>query len=525
MRRYRENMRQENIAFLSVLLYYINVKKQLYCAKENVAMNPEILKNEEKRMNFIMFLFYAAIPLVAFLYVLFFNGGSMRDSIALIMVLIGVLVKIFEKPLGRYAKYLYVSILPVIGAVTIIVGTPAGFGAMVEAYFLILFLSVAYYDLSVIKVYTAVLLISNGVGMVLFPQAFFAMYTFPIWIFIVMVYVLAILASVMIITRAHTLFNEVADKESKAENLLTNVREVFESVKQSSVHIYDSLHDFEANAAEIAASTEEITNSADSQIKQVRGSLEIFNDLNEKILSSEERVAETVENMTHLKEKNDQGISAITELSQKFSKNIESTKVASEGVTLLAQKSSSIGEIIESISQIAKQTNLLALNAAIEAARAGEAGKGFAVVADEINALSSESASATKKIDAILQDIITTVTQITKVMEGNNATVNEANTQLDDTIKIFEAMLHSSEEVIHTADLLKEELSNIVNIKEHLSSSMESVENISQKSVESTMEINASTEEQASGIESILKAMDIVQNGMDKLSGVLSSES
>ncbi len=229
--------------------------------------------------------------------------------------------------------------------------------------------------------------------------------------------------------------------------------------------------------------------------------------------------------MTHLKEKNDQGISAITELSQKFSKNIESTKVASEGVTLLAQKSSSIGEIIESISQIAKQTNLLALNAAIEAARAGEAGKGFAVVADEINALSSESASATKKIDAILQDIITTVTQITKVMEGNNATVNEANTQLDDTIKIFEAMLHSSEEVIHTADLLKEELSNIVNIKEHLSSSMESVENISQKSVESTMEINASTEEQASGIESILKAMDIVQNGMDKLSGVLSSES
>lgn len=487
-------------------------------------MNLEILKNEEKRMNFIMFLFYSAIPLVAFLYVLFFNGGSLKDSIVLLMTLGGLLVKAFEKVLGRSAKYIYVSILPAIGALTIILGTPAGFGAMVEAYFLVLFLSVAYYDLSVIKVYTAVLLIANALGMVLFPQAFLAMYTLPIWIFIVMVYVLSILASIMIITRAHTLFITVEEKEHEAEELLENVRGVFEQVKQSSVHIYDSLHDFEANAAEIAASTEEITSSADSQIQQIRGSLEIFNDLNSKILSSESRVDETIENMMHLKEKNDQGIAAISELSEKFSKNIESTKVASEGVTLLAQKSGSIGEIIESISQIAKQTNLLALNAAIEAARAGEAGKGFAVVADEINALSAESASATKKIDAILQDIISTVTQITKVMDSNNATVNEANAQLDDTIKIFETMLNSSEEVINVTDLLKDELSKIVDIKDHLSSSMEKVEDISQRSVESTMEINASTEEQASSIENIVRAMDSVQSGMDQLAGVLNTE-
>lgn len=487
-------------------------------------MNPEILRNEEKRMNFIMFLFYIAVPIVAFLFVLFFNGGSMRDSIVLLMLASNIIIKIFEKPLGKYAKYLYVSIMPVFGAVTIVLGTPGVFGAMVEAYILVLFLSVPYYDLSVIKVYTAVLFISNILAMVLFPQAYLVMDSLPIWIFVVLVYVLAIMGAILIITRAHTLFKDVEQKEHEAEQLITNVRGVFEQVKQSSVHIYDSLHDFEANAAEIAASTEEITSSADSQIQQIRGSLEIFNDLNSKILSSEDRVAETVETMMHLKEQNDQGIAAITELSEKFSKNIESTKVASEGVTLLAQKSGSIGEIIESISQIAKQTNLLALNAAIEAARAGEAGKGFAVVADEINALSAESASATKKIDAILQDIISTVTQITKVMDSNNATVNEADAQLDDTIKIFETMLNSSEAVINVTDLLKEELSKIVDIKDHLSSSMERVEDISQKSMESTMEINASTEEQASSIDSIVKAMDNVQSGMDQLAGVLNTE-
>ena len=68
-------------------------------------MQLEILKNEEKRTNFIMFLFYASVPLVAFLYVLLFNGGAMKDSIAVTMVLAGMVVKLFEKQLGRYAKY------------------------------------------------------------------------------------------------------------------------------------------------------------------------------------------------------------------------------------------------------------------------------------------------------------------------------------------------------------------------------------------------------------------------------------
>ena len=38
-------------------------------------MELKVLKNEEKRMNMVMFLFLAGIPVVAFVYVLLFNGG------------------------------------------------------------------------------------------------------------------------------------------------------------------------------------------------------------------------------------------------------------------------------------------------------------------------------------------------------------------------------------------------------------------------------------------------------------------
>ena len=64
-------------------------------------MELSILKNEEKRMNLIMFLFLACIPCVAMGYVLLFNGGSARDCIVLIMVLADVIVKLLEKVLGR----------------------------------------------------------------------------------------------------------------------------------------------------------------------------------------------------------------------------------------------------------------------------------------------------------------------------------------------------------------------------------------------------------------------------------------
>ncbi|MDE7060595.1 MAG: chemotaxis protein, partial [Lachnospiraceae bacterium] len=354
-------------------------------------MNLEILKGEEKRMNLIMFIFLSVIPGVAFLYVLLFNGGTTRDCIVLLVTLFGLLVRALEKSLGKYAKYLYISALPVLGTIVIVVGTPGCFGAMVEAYFLILFLAVPYYDLSVIKVCAVATMVPNVVALFLFQEAYLAMYTISIWIFVWMVYILALLVSVMIIIRARALFLDVETKEREAEGMLKNIREAFEGLQQSSENIYHSLNRFEAGTARIAASTEEIKDSANSQIKQVEESILIFNDLNRTIADSGERVAQTVENIKKLKGKNEEGIQAISGLSSKFHENIESTKKATEGISLLAQKSSSIGEIIESIGQIAKQTNLLALNAAIEAARAGDAGRGCAVGAEEINSLSNES--------------------------------------------------------------------------------------------------------------------------------------
>lgn len=488
-------------------------------------MELKILKNEEKQMNLIMFLVWGLlIPIAAFTFVMLFLQGTVADASILLMPILGILIRVFEKQLGSKAKYLYACLMPVCGAITMVVGNDGKFGAMTQAYFLATIFCIAYYDTSVVKINAATTIVVNILAIIFFHDAYFKLHNLIVWIFILIVYILEVIAVYVITGRTYSLFEMVEKKETEVENLVSNVRVAFEGVQASSKNIHESINSFEQLSQEIAASTEEIATSAEAQTEEVNGSIQIFQNLNERIVNCKKSVGETIDMMKQLKEKNDSGIVSISELSKKFDENIKSTQEASVGVSTLSEKSALIGEIIDSINQIAQQTNLLALNAAIEAARAGEAGKGFAVVADEINSLSVESAGATQKIAAILKDISETVKHTSETIDYNNSIVKESHEKLNDTIEIFKYMLHSSENVVKVTDVLDEELKKIFDIKENLLSSMEKLEVISKSSADNTTEISTSAEEQVVAVEDIVKAMDKVQMEMEHVGKVLANK-
>jgi methyl-accepting chemotaxis protein len=109
---------------------------------------------------------------------------------------------------------------------------------------------------------------------------------------------------------------------------------------------------------------------------------------------------------------------------------------------------------VSSIENIAAQTNLLALNAAIEAAHAGIYGRGFAVVAEEVKKLADESATITKEIKNLLEDLSERINQAEVAMaayrekHGEVAeNIEQEDTEIHDTLESLVGVSQSLQQV------------------------------------------------------------------------------
>lgn len=107
----------------------------------------------------------------------------------------------------------------------------------------------------------------------------------------------------------------------------------------------------------------------------------------------------------------------------------------------------SVGDVSQSIDQIARQTNLLALNATIEAARAGEAGRGFAVVAGEVKQLAGETSNATQQIQETLTQLNQEADALIGLGEGALTGVSAVQTSTSALDEVVQELSEAIEEI------------------------------------------------------------------------------
>jgi methyl-accepting chemotaxis protein len=181
-----------------------------------------------------------------------------------------------------------------------------------------------------------------------------------------------------------------------------------------------------------------IARGAGEQAKQIQATSATATEMAagvEQVAASAQGVAATSEQTRAAAEL---GARAVQQAITGMAEITEAVSVADGKVDELGRLGDQIGEIVETIDDIAEQTNLLALNAAIEAARAGEQGRGFAVVADEVRKLAERSQRETKQIARLVGSVQGATREAVAAMQRGATKVEAGAARADEAGRALE---------------------------------------------------------------------------------------
>ncbi len=217
----------------------------------------------------------------------------------------------------------------------------------------------------------------------------------------------------------------------------------------------------------------------------------------------------------------DTGMDSVTQLKDSTGSTITITSNIIDSIESLAEKSKSIGTIIEAINEIAEQTNLLSLNASIEAARAGAAGKGFAVVAQEIKKLADESIRSSAEISRIVEEIETRTGEAAGVARQAETIVDEQQRAVSLTIDSFDRIGKTVSELLEALGLINDSVVNMEEDRNATLSAISAISAVSAQTAAGSENVFDTAKQQLISVEELDKAAEILEKRSGELSGLL----
>jgi methyl-accepting chemotaxis protein len=198
------------------------------------------------------------------------------------------------------------------------------------------------------------------------------------------------------------------------------------------------------------------------------------------------------------------GAEAVSQVLQHIRNIQESVSISTEKIQKMGVYSEQIGQIVDTIEDIAAQTNLLALNAAIEAARAGEHGKGFAVVADEVRRLAEKSANATREIGMLIDTVQQEIGEAVASSETAMVKVGTGTATAGSTAEALDQLLETANEVHRQSQAVVESNAAVLQAMEHLNEPIDTVSVVIQENMTATDNLAGSMRQVMSMIDSVM---------------------
>ncbi|MEQ2525918.1 methyl-accepting chemotaxis protein [Bacillaceae bacterium CLA-AA-H227] len=318
--------------------------------------------------------------------------------------------------------------------------------------------------------------------------------------------------------------DELSQLAESYNSMKENLKSMIQQVIETSDQLVASSQELTLGAEQTAKATEQITLSiqevvegADKQANSLGDTARAMEEVTVGIYNLAESSSVIAESAQNTRDHAKQGGIMVGDTVQQMGAIHQSVNDSSTAIQLLDERSKQIGNITNTISDIANQTNLLALNAAIEAARAGEHGRGFAVVAEEVQKLAVQSQESSTQIseliNAIKKDMIDTYQSMEQVKVNVNKGIGIVEKTEENFVGIMKAM-EAMEIQVSEAAATSEQMSASA---EEVSATVNGIAEITKQSTAHTQTVSAATEEQLASMEEVLASANSLASMADEL--------
>lgn len=322
--------------------------------------------------------------------------------------------------------------------------------------------------------------------------------------------------------------NEFRVLGESVEQMLSNLRVILQENLAASEKLALAAADMSGMVQETSAAAEQVTNTMD---QMTRDTEEQFENINLSVLASQQmsetaqqvaaeaqRAASYSSQAAERAQKGEQFIGQVHAMINQLQETVDSS---AEVVRRLGTRSSEIGKIVDVMRGISRQTNLLALNAAIEAARAGEHGRGFSVVADEVRVLAEQSTNSAIQIVALINEIQSETKAAVEAMEIGTRMVDDATTLAISAKDAFNAITQSVNQTVGTIHEIAAASQEQAASSEEMTTTMQTVAQISQQNVTGAKQVAAATEEQKSNMQKLAESSSNLVEMAELLTGLV----